>query len=141
MIPKFRFFGRVADGETRMLLAEAIDFTSRFVYYSYHDYTVEGDDNVYGDTISFENCVIMQSTGLKDKNGKEIYEGDIIKCSDGHDYYFGVVAYDKDYGNFGVIEDNDEDVSSFCFLFEWKKVEELEVIGNIYENKELFEEK
>lgn len=84
-----------------------------------------------------DKTILMQSTGLVDKNGKEIYEGDIIKCSDGHDYYFGVVAYDKDYGNFGVIEDNDEDVSSFGFLFEWENVEELEVIGNIYENKEL----
>ena len=45
MIPKFRFFGKVADGEMRMVLAETIDFTSGFVYYSYHDYTVEGDDN------------------------------------------------------------------------------------------------
>ena len=80
---------------------------------------------------------LMQFTGLKDKNGKEIYEGDIIKCSDGHDYYFGVVAYDKDYGNFGVIEDNDEDMSPFGYLFEWKNVEELEVISNKYENPEL----
>ncbi|SNU09713.1 phage uncharacterized protein TIGR01671 [Streptococcus equinus] len=80
---------------------------------------------------------LMQFTGLKDKNGKEIYEGDIIKCSDGHDYYFGVVAYDKDYGNFGVSEDNDEDMDPFGYLFEWKNVEELEVVGSKYENPEL----
>ena len=79
MIPKFRFFGRVADGEMRMVLAEAIDFTIGFVYYSYHDYTVEGDDNVYGDTVSFENCVLMQSTGLLDINDKEIFENDIVE--------------------------------------------------------------
>lgn len=85
----------------------------------------------------FDEIELMQFTGLKDKNGKEIFEGDIIKCSDGHDYYFGVVAYDKDYGNFGVIEDNDEDMDPFGYLFEWKNVEELEVVGNKYENPEL----
>ena len=71
LIPKFKFFAKAADGEMRMIPAESMDLTNGFFYYSYHDYTVEGDYGVYGDTIDFENCVAMlQSTGRFDKNGK-----------------------------------------------------------------------
>ncbi|MCO4648832.1 hypothetical protein Si010_00414 [Streptococcus infantarius subsp. infantarius] len=135
-IPKFRFFGKVADGETRMFLAEAIDFTNGFVYYSYHDYTVEGDDDVYGDIISFENCVLMQSTGLFDKNSKEIYEGDIVKftLTDGFSYVvdgYGVVKYKT--GAFYVVNGLTE------YLISNININEIEVIGNVYKNPELLE--
>lgn len=121
MIPKFRFFGKVADGEMRMVLAEAIDFTSGFVYYSYHDYTVEGDDNVYGDTISFENCVLMQSTGLFDTNGREVYESDIVKMLS---------------GELLLVELKDGKYEPICYYTS----ESFEVVGNIFENPELLEE-
>lgn len=125
-VPKFR----VRDKRTgKIFPVGIIDYTIQSVY-------LEEPNGLYAER-DFYEVEFMQFTGLKDKNGKEIYEGHIIKWSDGHDYYFGVVAYDKDYGNFGVIEDNDEDMSPFGYLFEWKNVEELEVIGNKYENPEL----
>lgn len=138
MKPKFRFFGKVADGEMLMVLAEAIDFTTGFVYYSYHDYTVEGDDNVYGDTISFEDCILMQSTGLKDKNGKEIFEGDIVKFPEFNgDIYITPVAWDKSCACFGVSFSGKYPVS-FDYLEEfYTELKEIEVVGNIYENPEL----
>ena len=139
MIPKFRFFGRVADGEMRMVLAEAIDFTSGFVYYSYHDYTVEGDDNVYGDTISFENCVLMQSTGLFDKNGKEIFESDIVEWEhkDTGQLVRGIIKYDTELGFWGMIDARFNDLTAVGYLANQR----VTVLGNIYKNPELVEEK
>ena len=133
MIPKFRFFGKVADGAMRMVLAEAIDFTSGFVYYSYHDYTVEGDDNVYGDTISFENCVLMQSTGLFDVNGKEIYEGDVVEVFDSR----YTVFYDNENASFRL-KPRDKRWNT-DYMSNYAHEASFEVIGNVYQNKELLE--
>lgn len=140
MIPKFRFFGIVADGETRMVLVEAIDFTSRSVYYRYHDYTVEGDDNVYGDTISFENCVIMQSTGLFDASTpkKEIFENDIVewKHNGTGRLIRGIVKRDVDFDFWGVQVCRFDDLTPFGHLANQK----VTVVGDIYQNPELVEE-
>ena len=138
VVPKFRFFGRVADGEMRMVLAEAIDFTSGFVYYSYHDYTVEGDDNVYGDTISFENCVLMQSTGLFDVNGKEIFENDIVEWEhkDTGQLVRGIVKYDTELGFWGMTDARFNDLTAICYLANQR----VTVLGDIYQNPELVEE-
>lgn len=71
----------------------------------------------------------MQYTGLKDKNGKEIYEGDMLRISFRED--FQIVRYAKD-GYFAT--------SEFA-LFELIRDEgyTYEVVGNIYENPELLE--
>ena len=73
--------------------------------------------------------VFMQCTGLKDKNGKLIYEGDIIKTSKG----VANVEYDNTYAYFGL--------TNFLTVFSFDNFinEEIEVIGNIYENPELLE--
>ncbi|RNC62796.1 MAG: hypothetical protein AWM53_02015 [Candidatus Dichloromethanomonas elyunquensis] len=76
-----------------------------------------------------EDVEIMQYTGLKDKNGKEIYEGDIFRDSLG---YMAVVEWDNDNGRF----------LGFTFGNERKiiyvgKEPKVEVIGNIHENPAL----
>jgi uncharacterized phage protein (TIGR01671 family) len=129
MIPKFRFFGRVADGEMRMVMAEAIDFKGGFVYYSYHDYTVEGDDNVYGDTISFENCVLMQSTGLLDKNGDDIFEGDVVEVFDSR----YTVFYDSENASFRL-KPRDKRWNT-DYMSNYAHEASFEIIGNIYEGE------
>ena len=76
------------------------------------------------------NYKVSFSTGLKDKNGKLIYEGDILKSNRGNVR----VDYDNIEACFGVL--NFLTVTPFAVLSN----QEWEVIGNIYENKELLNE-
>ena len=76
---------------------------------------------------------LMQSTGLKDKNGKEIFEGDIVKMA--KDVYSDLTYYEivRHRGGAYRLESNQHG----CEL--WLRHTNCEVIGNIYENPELLE--
>lgn len=78
---------------------------------------------------------IMQYTGLKDKCGNEIYEGDIIRHSDEHEICTAIVKFEQ-YGYFlDWINVNALDSQ----LKNFQCSDELEIIGNIYENPELLD--
>ena len=75
---------------------------------------------------------IIQSTGLKDKNGKLIYEGDIVKMNN----YILQIVYDKDYACFCA-----ENKNLIGYFRELRNINAFEIIGNIYQDKELLNEK
>lgn len=79
-----------------------------------------------------EDLILMQYTGLKDINGKEIYEGDIVErrfmnLIDGAEFVGVVKYYD---GAFNV--DNNREAYPL-----FHEIDEIEILGNIYENSEL----
>lgn len=91
------------------------------------------------------NAEIMQYTGLKDKNGKEIYEGDIVKYKvRGSDKtYTTVMKFNEEHGAFlfGIYEGVKMPCGKKTRMNKYtrKSVGSVEVIGNIYENPELLE--
>ncbi|HET0618746.1 TPA: hypothetical protein VQK17_001971, partial [Streptococcus pneumoniae] len=82
----------------------------------------------------FDEIDLMQSTGLKDKNGKEVFVGDIIKCTRGclHEVYI-----EKEYG--GTFIGGMPSIYLKGLLSGYAWTEHEEIIGNIYENPELLE--
>jgi len=77
------------------------------------------------------DSILMQYTGLKDKNGVEIYEGDILKDHSEDDIVLTVVVWNNFNCGFYTDYSNDPLEAYAC--------EDYEVIGNIHENPELLE--
>ena len=88
----------------------------------------------YGHALDYAvkfNKPVMQYTGLKDRNGKEVFEGDIIKYEgcEGYWDYFGVIEWCEENAAFHININNGD---AYSMIFD-----EIEIIGNIYENPEL----
>lgn len=94
---------------------------------------------IYGELVQWREIEVIpetvgQFTGLTDKNGKKIFEGDIVKCcSLEYGYTNKEVYYNEDKAGFVL--------SSLCTDYDFDEYITLEVIGNIYDNKELLGEK
>jgi len=128
MIPKFR-----AWSTDKKIMAEVR--TLRFT-----DELVETDKFVER---SIEGVKLMQSTGLLDKNGKEIFEGDILKVANNDSSWFEVVKYDHDKAMFISKEVNlryEVPETPLYDLFS-PYLFKVEVIGNIWEDGDLIDGK
>ena len=97
-------------------------------------------DEIAFDEVPASDFILMQSTGLKDKNGKEIYEGDIVKYEAGCNTVTEEVVYDKNFAGFGVKDVDAVIIFTFGELAEDIDISSLKVVGNKYENPELLGE-
>ena len=128
MIPKFRAW----DKELKTMLdVSLIDLKKRVLVGEHWEF---GETNFMG----FDEIELMQSTGLLDQNGKEIFEGDILAVETEDEVINVKIFWDEKHA---------------LFMFESKKYNEkellaelvedntypFEIIGNIYENKELLD--
>lgn len=82
-----------------------------------------------------DDLVLMQFTGIKDKNGKEIYEGDIITHS--ADGMIGVITWSE--GLYRYVIENLAQTEIIADLCDYDA--DPEILGNIYQNQELLNEK
>jgi uncharacterized phage protein (TIGR01671 family) len=87
----------------------------------------------------FDDVVLMQSTGLKDKNGKEIFEGDVVQFEDCYtesDFLYinkGIVEWSQ--GSFTVTNRDSVEMEDLLD----GEILDVAIIGNIYENKDILE--
>lgn len=134
MVPKFRCW------DERLGLTEvvSIDFFRKKIKINHWEY---GDSNFF----PLDEVVLMQSTGLKDKNGVEIFEGDIVKVTD-EDEAYSYISVVKNYAEEGYPAFDIEYPSDWEYESNALSTimsggyETIEIIGNIYENPNLLEQ-
>lgn len=86
-------------------------------------------------TEDLKDIEITQFTGLKDKNGIEIYEGDIVQVKFSNTYEAYEVVWQENTMRFGLRQRLHEEQESWSFTSQ----NDFEIIGNIYSNPELLE--
>ena len=128
MIPKFRGKSTADENNDEWVYGNLVFDGKRAII-------VNGIDEATDEYIAFKNfCTVDidtvgQSTGSFDKNGQEIFEGDVVKCS-------GLLGIIKSFKAMWIC--------SFVKYSNYQKVgffaKEIEVVGNIYENWELVQE-
>ena len=127
MIPKFRAWYK--KNTLPMLSVSLISFDQNFIDV-YIDKEFQSETEM---SFDFDEVILMRSTGLFDKNGQEIFEGDVVKrisLSPGGVDCVGIV---KMLEGAWVIDTGNAAVSL------WTEIDENEVLGNVYENPDLVE--
>ena len=135
MISKFRAWDKV---KRSIILVSEIVYSSDLSYIN--RVTLDGRDHkmLYGsETRQEDDVVLMQSTGLHDQNGVEIFQGDVVKIVYDGEPFTGVVVYDLEETDFKATNGNEDYGNNFQYL---TVGESIEVIGNVHQNPELLGE-
>lgn len=139
MTPKFRAWHKPTQLMDDVVL---IDFYNEKIGILYADPFVQGESI---QKYNFNEMELMQSTGLQDKNGKDIFEGDIVRWKDLESFDdFPIdevfkVEYSDEFMKWIACYKNNLQYKSD--LYDFTDNRDLEVVGNIYENPELLEVK
>lgn len=131
MTPKFRAWYVLAEEMIDEILM--ISFVRKEIIGKFKD----GSTSVpltFEDKRNGEDVILMQSTGLFDRNGDEVFVGDIVKCTRGclHEVYLEKEYAGTFIGGMPAVYLKGLDVG-----YSWTEYEEI--IGNIYENKDVLE--
>ena len=108
-----------------------------------------GEDVIVGKIVEFEEDyfttefwyrvdpkTIGQCIGISDKHGIEIFEDDIVKYFEPNSktWHTRIVKWDWRFAGFGLFDKESE----WCKESDWLKIKDIEVVGNIHDNKETF---
>lgn len=105
------------------------------------DIWIIDEDSVAGDWIVNNDLHLMQSTGLKDKNGKEIFDGDVLEIEDeGEVLGDAKLTWDNEQAVFMIEAISVDDIAPFHEIIS-DETYSYRVVGNVYENPELLEDK
>lgn len=138
MIPRFRAWSKQ---EKRLILSEdilAVDYENEKIvtHKIYFEDGLPDERDIY--TYGFDDIKLMQSTGLTDKNGKEIFEGDILSIETDEENVKVEVSWDSKHALFIFESKKYNEKAPLAELFEDNSYL-FKIIGNIYEDPELLE--
>ena len=132
--------------DKKMVDVKSIHFGTKKIMYGYS----HGKQSYGNTTCSFDDCKLMEFTGLTDKNGKKIFEGDILDDRK-ENGCVGVIVFEDGafkvrwYGTTIMLYPYGYDDAGFGELetdhLDMYVIEKFEVIGNIHDNPELLEVK
>lgn len=129
MIPRYRAWDKKFK---EMVQVDALVFEEQLIKATYKNENVVKDD--------LKNYILMQSTGLTDKNGKEIFEGDVLKVTN-LSSWLEVVSFNEDKAMFVSKETKRKVEETPLYDLFNTDIFEVEIIGNIHTNPKLAEVK